>query len=141
MSSLHNFDIQFEDINPKPWFGKVYNRVKAPGRLKVIPPGAFKLGLTKPLKLAILSRTIKAFKKGITRMSQEKVKVAKVKKSKLGLYFDMVVASLVILLNELAAFLYIRDNIKDQHMGYGIAALVVFMSTYIVFKLIARLVR
>lgn len=72
-------------------------------------------------------------------MSQEKIKVSKVKKSKLGLYIDLTVGTLVILLNELAAFLYIRDNIKDQHVGYGIAALVVFMSTYIIGKLIARL--
>lgn len=62
-----------------------------------------------------------------------------IKKSRIGLIFDIAVGSIVILLNELAAFLYIRDNIKDQHTGMGIAALVVFMSTYIIGKLISRL--
>lgn len=64
-----------------------------------------------------------------------------IKKTKLGLIFDIAVGSVVILLNELAAFLYIRDNIKEQHVGMGIAGIVVFMSTYIVFKLIARLAK
>lgn len=57
---------------------------------------------------------------------------------KLGKLIDVLIVSIVILLNELAAFLYIRDHVADEHSAYGIAAFAVFCSTYIVFKFIAR---
>lgn len=123
MKTLNNFKLFFEDLKPK-----VYTKNASGRSLRVVPPGAL---LTKHKRYATMVATIKRMK-GTTRMKV-------IKKTKLGLIFDIAVGSVVILLNELAAFLYIRDNIKEQHVGMGIAGIVVFMSTYIVFKLIARL--
>ena len=85
-------------------------------------------------KLASVCYTVYGYlSKGITYMTN-KVK-------NIGLMFDIAVCSVVVLLNELAAFLYIRDNIRDQGVAYFIAGFAVFTSTYIIGKLIARLLK
>lgn len=87
------------------------------------------------------AKMVKSLKrKDITHMTKEKTN-PKTKVRNIGLVFDIAICSLVILLNEMAAFLYIRDNIRNQHMAYAIAGFAVFCSTYIIGKLITRLLK